>query len=200
MLKFKKIIISSLIVASVLALNPMGVSAEWKQDSKGWRYLDNSSYVTGWRSISGNWYYFYSNGYMATCDKIDGYFVNSNGVWTNSITAEEARQLILNEDGDYVSEHTYKYGGLSTKYSEISFENMPWSIPKEPGYTFGVGLLEDGEASCVDCTYFVGKNSKNVYILPGQSMEPAYQIENNQKVKIFKWLAGGDFNESYQWR
>ena len=31
----KKMIASALIVASVLALNPIGASAQWKSDSKG---------------------------------------------------------------------------------------------------------------------------------------------------------------------
>lgn len=40
MKKFKltKLIASTLVAISVVALNPIGVSAEWRQDSTGWWY------------------------------------------------------------------------------------------------------------------------------------------------------------------
>jgi hypothetical protein len=104
-----KLIASTLIVASVLGFNPIGVSAAWKQNSTGWWYTEGNSYATGWRNIDRNWYYFKSNGYMNTgwindsgnwfytykdgimahdC-YIGDYYLNSNGAWTNSITENE---------------------------------------------------------------------------------------------------------------
>ena len=35
-LKLTKVIAITLVAASVLALNPIGANAEWKQDAKGW--------------------------------------------------------------------------------------------------------------------------------------------------------------------
>ena len=84
-LKLTKVIASSLIVASVLALNPIGASAEWKQNSTGWWYTEGNTWATGWRLIDKNWYYFYSDGYMAKDTTIGGYYLNSSGAWTNSI-------------------------------------------------------------------------------------------------------------------
>ena len=49
-LKLTKVIASLLVVASVLALKPIGASASWRQDSKGWWYTIDSS-ATGWMKI-----------------------------------------------------------------------------------------------------------------------------------------------------
>jgi len=65
-LKLTKVIVASLIVASAFALNPIGASATWKQNSTGWWYTESNSWATGWRVIDGKSYYFYSHGYMAT--------------------------------------------------------------------------------------------------------------------------------------
>lgn len=94
MKKFKltKVIAGSLVVASVLALNPIGASAEWKQDSDGWLYSEGNSYAEGWREIDGKYYYFYPDGYMAKATTIDGYYVGADGAWiTNKATKEKIR-------------------------------------------------------------------------------------------------------------
>ena len=36
---------------------------------------------TGWKKIDGKWYYFYSSGAMAYDTTIDGYELDSGGVW-----------------------------------------------------------------------------------------------------------------------
>ena len=86
-LKLTKVIASSLIVASVLALNPIAASAEWKQDNNGWWYADadGSSWITGWKLLDGKWYYFNSDGYMAKDTTIDGYNLGSDGAWIQKI-------------------------------------------------------------------------------------------------------------------
>lgn len=79
-LKLIKIIANSLLIISVLALNPIGASAEWKQDSNGWWYSDGSSYYLGWHQIDGKWYYFNNNtGYMAYDTIVSGYTIGSDG-------------------------------------------------------------------------------------------------------------------------
>lgn len=86
-LKLTKVIASSLVAASVLALNPIGASAEWRQDSKGWWYTDGDSWYTGWKQVDGKWYYFYPSGYMAKERIIQGYYLNSSGVWSELTTS-----------------------------------------------------------------------------------------------------------------
>jgi hypothetical protein len=79
MIKLTKVIASTLIVASVLALNPIGVSAEWRKDSTGWWYTEGNLYATRWDLIDGKWYYFYPSGYMAHDTTINGYKLGFDG-------------------------------------------------------------------------------------------------------------------------
>ena len=78
-----RVIASALAIASMIAMNPVGVSAAWRKDNNGWWYTEGNSWATGWRLIDGNWFYFYSDGYMAHDTTIDGYYLNSNGAWSN---------------------------------------------------------------------------------------------------------------------
>lgn len=82
----KKYLAISIITTSIIALNPIGVSAEWKQDNLGWWYNDGGSWITGWKEIEGNWYYFNRSGYMAESKLVDNYnyFIESTGKWVDS--------------------------------------------------------------------------------------------------------------------
>jgi len=84
MKNFKRILASFVMLITLLAIAPVGASAEWKSNTTGWWYTEGNSYATYWRQIDGNWYYFYSDGYMAHDEYIGNYYLNSNGVWTTS--------------------------------------------------------------------------------------------------------------------
>ena len=209
----KKRVIS--ILLGVIATLTLGVSfpkeahADWKKDNIGWYYQDNDSYYTGWKLIDNNWYYFYSDGYMATNDKIGDYFVNSTGAWTNEITADEARELIYNEDGNFLTKemtptnygYFYGFSKLGYCYEKDSIDFEAWNIPDEPAYVFTLtsytremdGSICGGAPFCI---YIVGKESKNVYVIPGQGGMNAYQIQDNKKIKTYRCL-GFKFDE---WR
>ena len=206
----KKRIISILLGA--IATLTLGVSfpkeahADWKKDNIGWYYQDNDSYYTGWKLIDNNWYYFYSDGYMATNDKIGDYFVNSTGAWTNEITADEARELICNEDGNFLTKKMtptkYGYSKLEYRYGVDYIDIEIWNIPDESVYVFDLidyGRKMDGsicEYGYLAYKYIVGKESKNVYILPNQGSMSAYQIQDNKKIKTYRCL----YCKSYEWR
>lgn len=87
MLKLTKLLAGTLVIASILSLNPIAANAEWKQDNKGWWYTEGSSWARGWRVIDGSLYYFEGNGYMVNTssnmffDK--EYGLNSSGQFTN---------------------------------------------------------------------------------------------------------------------
>lgn len=55
----------------------------WKQIGPAWYYLDNDGKMkTGWiKDISGNYYYLYPSGAMATDTNINGYRIGENGAW-----------------------------------------------------------------------------------------------------------------------
>ena len=206
----KKRVISILLGA--IATLTLGVSfpkeahADWKKDNIGWYYQDNNSYYTGWKLIDNNWYYFYSDGYMATNKKIGDYFVNSTGAWTNEITADEARELICNEDGNFLTKKMtptkYGYSKLEYRYGVDYIDIEIWNIPDESVYVFDLidyGRKMDGsicEYGYLAYKYIVGKESKNVYILPNQGSMSAYQIQDNKKIKTYRCL----YCKSYEWR
>ena len=54
----------------------------WQQIDGSWYYFDtNGSACTGWQEIDGSWYYFDADGRMARDTEIDGYYVNTDGIW-----------------------------------------------------------------------------------------------------------------------
>lgn len=119
-----------------------------------------------------------------------------------TLTLQEARQLILKEDGNFILKNTNSNTKFSTDGREYSAENMPtgdaWNVPKEPCYEFSINYYDkNGEILNGVCEYLVGKNSRNVYIMSNQGNTSVYQIQNNQKVKTFKWIKEG---ESGEWR
>lgn len=95
--KLTKVIASLLLATSVLVLNPIGASAEWKQDSTGWWYAAGNSYYTGWQNIGGKWYYFNNNGYMLYSTIKDGYFLQSDGSWSNGGSEIQKYNTLLND-------------------------------------------------------------------------------------------------------
>ena len=137
-LKLTKIIASTLIAASVLALNPIGASAEWKNNSTGWWYTEGSSWTTGWKLINGNWYYFYSDGYMAKNTTIDGYYLNSSGAWTNLIPT--GNKVTLN-DADYAK----KIIDISTRMKawDNSFISVTNKIKNDTSYIHSSACKQD---------------------------------------------------------
>lgn len=177
-----KVLVAALTVISLSSVFPKVASAEWRQDGKGWWYSDGNTYYTGWKLIDSNWYYFYSDGYMATNDKIDDYFVNSTGVWTNAITADEAYELILNEDGNFIS----KIVGNGCSYPNYIGERATNTLSEvmfpidEICYEFEV----EDEYDTAAYEYWVGEKSKNVYCFSAGGIGRQYEIQDNEKVGI----------------
>lgn len=117
----------------------------------------------------------------------------------SSKKAEEARNLILKEDSNYISKYANYGAKLETSYREISIEesisNKNWNLPQEDVYEFIISDANGDEY----CSYLVGKKSKNVYCIPHQGLYSVYQIKNNEKVKTYKWV-GSDKADIGNWR
>ena len=133
-LKLTKAIASSLIVASILVLNPIGANAEWKQDSNGWWNTEGTSYSVGWKEIDGKWYYFGQDGYMKTGwikyggksyylnsdgsmahdATIDGFTVGSDGAWNQIAGTSSIRLSNVNPNATTIS------GVTGVKFSDIT--------------------------------------------------------------------------------
>lgn len=53
----------------------------WKTDGSGWWFEDESGWYPSsqWQKINGSWYYFESDGYIATNKYVDGYWLGASG-------------------------------------------------------------------------------------------------------------------------
>ena len=99
MRKTTKLLASLITVLTLFASTSVQANAEWKSDSTGYWYTSGSIYLTGWHSIDGNWYYFYSDGYMAHDCWIEGYYLNSNGSMATGWIKESNDWYYLKENG-----------------------------------------------------------------------------------------------------
>ncbi len=87
----KKWLLGILIAGMQLSAAFSAYAGEWKQDGDNWKYeMDDGTYAQeGWRQINGEWYYFKSNGYMASNTMTpDGYVVGSDGGWIENLGKE----------------------------------------------------------------------------------------------------------------
>lgn len=135
MKKFKKIIACFVTVISLLAIAPVAAHAEWKSNSTGWWYTEGSSYATDWRMIDGNWYYFYSDGYMAKDTTIGGYYLNSSGSGTTSGNNNTYSSGSTNEQSQtvYVSDKGI-YHKSSNAHGMKNYTTMSLKEAQEKGY------------------------------------------------------------------
>ena len=82
----------------------------WHKDSKGWWYGQDGKGAwyakNSWQKIDGKWYFFHSDGYLATKEYIKGTWVDKNGVASEVYT--EGRWL--HGVGDNASKWWYRDG------------------------------------------------------------------------------------------
>lgn len=126
-LKLTKVIASTLAIVSVMALNPISASAEWRQNSNGWWYAEGSSWAIGNRRIDDHYYYFDDNGYMVTgWRKINGrwkYF-GDDGRQTTGLVQYGDKYYCMGPDGYMVTNTSYNdwyfnSDGVGTKCENI---------------------------------------------------------------------------------
>ena len=91
----------------------------------------------------------------------------------------------------------YGFSKLGYCHEKDSIDYEAWNIPDEPAYfctltscVYGMPYGVDGSYNCgaPDCIYIVGKESKNVYVIPGSGGMNAYQIQDNKKIKTYRCL------------
>ncbi|MBN1040393.1 hypothetical protein DVW12_17090 [Clostridium botulinum] len=87
-------------------------NTSWQQNSNGWWYKEGNSWAVGWRFIYNQWYYFYSNGYMAhdviIIDTNDTHsYLNSSGKMVQSKTLDHRQAIssIMSANGAEYSEN-----------------------------------------------------------------------------------------------
>jgi glucan-binding YG repeat protein len=75
----------TLILALALSVNfaiqANAETAGWYNNSGTWYYYySDGSMATGWIESSGKWYYMLNDGSMATNTKVNGYYLDKDGV------------------------------------------------------------------------------------------------------------------------
>jgi len=205
-LKLVKVIASILAVVSIIALNPIGASAEWKKDTTGWWYTEDNSWATGWKNIDGNWYYFYKKndsygltGYMAHDTIIDGCYLNHNGIWSDGGAEIQAYADLLN-DTNWLKDNgiIYRNGTDDTIDSVIVIDInqdgvyemllYSWKFLYIITYNNGnIKKIEDIHAA--DGGYSGYSSSKKIFFVSAGRMgaywTDGYKLENNECKKIF---------------
>lgn len=85
----KKLAAGLMLGLTIMSLNPIEASAEWKQNNDNkWTYEENGQAASGWKFIDGNWYNFSNGGIMQTGwipgENKDWYYCWSNGTMASN--------------------------------------------------------------------------------------------------------------------
>lgn len=94
MKNFRRLLSALVAFIAITVLNSAGVNAYWKQDSNNhWNYVVIMVIMLqGGQQIDGHWYYFYSDGYMAHDTLINGYIIDSSGVWCKDLAEQQEQE------------------------------------------------------------------------------------------------------------
>jgi len=99
----KKLIVTSIAMASLITLFPVGASAAWVKNYSGsWSYAEGYSYSTGWRQISGTWYFFDDIGQMRTgwiYTDDAWYYSDLNGAMQTGVIQIEGKIYLFSQSG-----------------------------------------------------------------------------------------------------
>ena len=99
----KRLIVASVVTSTLVTLSPIGVSAEWSKNYYGnWSYIEGYRYITGWKQISGTWYFFDDFGQMRTGWIQSGdewYYADLSGAIQTGVIQVEGKIYLLAENG-----------------------------------------------------------------------------------------------------
>ena len=99
----------------------------WRKDSTGWRYiLANGSYLKDtWKKIDGKWYYFHKNGYAASKEYVDGWWLSENCAWNYKPRARWYKNSkgwwYEDTAGWYAAGKTYVIDGVKQSFDDIGY-------------------------------------------------------------------------------
>ncbi len=100
----KKLIAASVTISTLITLAPIGVSAAWVKNYYGnWSYTEGYSYATGWRQISGAWYFFDDIGQMRTgwiSSNGEWYYLDLSGIMQSGVIQIEGKIYVFTQSGE----------------------------------------------------------------------------------------------------
>lgn len=133
----RKILCVMVVLILTMSMSITAMAAEWKQDDIGWMYLedDGSNPFNTWKWVGDKCYYFGADGYMlANVVTPDGYTVDENGAWIQSIPKQEKQQTqewTVDENGFYVGPEGEKPG--YTYIPGFGYVESSGGVTKLPG-------------------------------------------------------------------
>ncbi|MDF2881558.1 MAG: cell wall binding repeat domain protein [Clostridiaceae bacterium] len=110
-------------------LNSNGVMATgWIQDNAKWYYLDSTGRIlTGWQKIDNKDYCFANDGSLyANCTTPDGYEVDSNGVWIDSLVSNDCLNFVKGYEKFYPNKYDDNTGTITQGYGATGAEIANW--------------------------------------------------------------------------
>jgi len=199
----KRIVAITITVTSLLSIFPIGVSALWKQDSKGWWNTEGNSYSVGWKKIDSKWYYFDKSGYMDHNTIVDGYYIDSSGVGV--VTTKGDIPIKIPSDWiklDNKKSAIYAIEGKAT----FSYDTMDTFGSSESSFINGMkyGITKGSSEVEVSEKNYNGKNAtvfKYTSTIDSENKKEAYSILflKNSKIYCFNLVSNfDDFNNAKQ--
>jgi len=99
----KKIVSAVVVLATITTLSPLGVSAQWRQNTDStWNYIEGNKITKGWENISDTWYYFNLNGKMNIgwiCDNGTWYYNDNSGAMQKGWLNDKDKWYYLDNTG-----------------------------------------------------------------------------------------------------
>lgn len=110
-------------------------------------------------------------------------------VSNKTMTVNEAKDAVMNADGDYINKVLGSKKNAVLNYDrQIPMMNIKqfYDIIDEPCYVFSLTYDYSDLFTAADSIYYVGKNSKRVYVINGTNAPAyAYEVAYNRKVNSF---------------
>lgn len=132
--------------------NAVGYVTGWKNIDNDWYYFDNSGFMkTGWLNYNGSWYYFHTQGNMAHDCYIEGYYINSNGVWTNEFKDNEKEFFIENKNKGIKCENLREDLTVYLSGSEAKYHQKNNCLELNPRKILKTTLAEAGAMGFEKC-------------------------------------------------
>lgn len=129
----------------------------WIQEESGWRFKDSDDYylTDSWKKRDGDWYYLNAEGYMATNEKIDEYYVGENGKRISS------QWIALENEDNWSSDSQDQYWYYFGKDGKSIVGK--WQTIDDKTYYFNEdGQMQTGKIEVDGETYYLGEDTDGV--------------------------------------
>ncbi|MBE6062621.1 MAG: hypothetical protein E7207_03485 [Clostridium butyricum] len=185
----KKILICVLLVISAFSVQTFiapavtaqacSESYDWKQvwscGEKEWVLYYGGKQMYGWHLVNGSWYYMYpSTGYMAHNTFVNGYYLDSNGVWTNNMPYPLQRILKVLPHPGWIYDCGTCFENEITFLPNQNLRNLTelgWDAPNVNGTVVSIDFNE----------FFVADDG-TVFRAPHQSYDTILQYDEDGNV------------------